>query len=104
MLDVDRRPNIYTGIEQFFDILPALGVPAVGRIGVSEFIDNDEFRLARQGSVDVEFLDDSASILNLAARQNLETFGQAFGFLSSMRLDETDEDIDAVHLQGARPC
>jgi len=32
MLDIDRRPNVYTGIEQFFDILPALGVPAVGAL------------------------------------------------------------------------
>ena len=70
---------------------------------MSEFINDDKFRFARQRSVNVEFLDDSASIFDRAARQNLETFGQDFGFLSSMRLDETDEDIDAVQLQGARP-
>ena len=57
MLDVERRPDVDAGVEQFLDVLPALGMAAVGRVGVGEFVDDDELGLARQRRVDVELLD-----------------------------------------------
>ena len=102
MLDVERRPNIHARIEQFFNVLPALGMAAVGRVGVSEFVDDHEFGLARQRGVDIEFLDDPAPILNSSARQNFKTFHQGFRLSPPMRFDKTDHHIDAIQLQGPR--
>ena len=80
MLDIERRPNVDAGVEQFLDILPAFGVTAIRRIGVGEFVDDDELGFARQGGVDVEFLDDPAPIIDLAARQDFEALRSELRF------------------------
>ena len=102
MLDIERRPDVDAGVEQFLDVLPAFGMAAVGRVGVREFVDDDELGLARQGGVDVEFLEGAAAIFDLAARQDFQTFRQGARFRPTVRLDETDDDVDAVQLQGPR--
>ena len=58
MLDVERGPNVDAGVQQFLDILPPLRVAAVRRVGVGEFVDEDQLGLARQRRVYVELLDD----------------------------------------------
>jgi peptidoglycan/xylan/chitin deacetylase (PgdA/CDA1 family) len=41
MLDIQRRPDIDAGLDQFLDILEAFGMPATfGGIGVGEFVDD----------------------------------------------------------------
>ena len=57
MLDVERGPDVDAGRDQLLHVLPALGMAAVGRVGVGEFVDDDQLRLALQGRVDVEFRD-----------------------------------------------
>ena len=96
MLDVERGPDVDAGLEQFLDILPPLRVAAVRRVGVGEFVDDDQLGLARQRRVYVEFLDDLAAIIDFSTRKNLQVLGERLRLLASMGFDETDEDIDAI--------
>ena len=96
MLDVERGPDVDAGLEQFLDILPPLRVTAVRRVGVGEFVDDDQLGLARQRRVYVEFLDDLAAIIDFSTRKNLQVLGERLRLLASMGFDETDEDIDAI--------
>ena len=80
MLDIERRPDVDADVEQLFDILPAFGMTAVRRVGVREFVDEDELRLSRQRGVYVEFLDDATAIFTFAAGQGFETVEERLGF------------------------
>ncbi len=96
MLDVQRRPDIDAGVEQLLDIEPALGMAAVGRIGVGELIDDDQLRLPRQGGVEIEFLQYASAIIDFTARQNLQPFGQRRRLGAAMGLDQADHNVLAV--------
>ena len=56
MLDVHRRPDMDAGLEQLLDILIALGMTAVGCIGMGQFVDDDQRRTSLERSIDVELL------------------------------------------------
>ena len=77
MLDVERGPDVDAGLEQLLHVLPALGMAALRRIGVGEFVHDNQPGLARQRGVEIEFLDRTAAIFDMAARQRLEPFQQA---------------------------
>ena len=55
MLDIERGPDVDAGRDQLLHILPALGMAAFGGVGVGEFVDDDQRRLALERRVDVEF-------------------------------------------------
>ncbi len=98
VLDVERGPDVDVGVEQFLNVLPALGVAAVGRVGVGELVDDDELGLARKRGVEVEFFYLLAAIVHHAARQDLEPFEQRGGLGAPVRLDEADDDVDPILL------
>ena len=102
MLDIERRPDIDARVEQFFDILPALRMPAFGRVGVGELVDDDELGPAFQRGVEVEFLDLAPCIVDDAARQDFEAAQSAPRVGAPVRLDEADDDIDAFLPQQLR--
>ena len=52
MLHVDRGPDVDARVEQLLDVLPAFGMPALGRVGVGEFVDDDELGPALQRAVE----------------------------------------------------
>src|SRR5262249_5866597 len=85
MLDVERGVDVDAGFDQLCDILPALRVTALGRIGVGIFVDDQELWFAREGGVDVEFGECVAVISNLLAGDDLETFEQRLGLLAAVR-------------------
>ena len=45
MLHIHRRIHVDSGVQQFFDILIALAVPAALRIGMGQLIHQDQLRL-----------------------------------------------------------
>ena len=101
MLDVHRRPDVDAGADQLLDVLVALRVAAFGRVGVRQFIDDDDAGPARERGVDVEFFEIVALIGDDAARQNLEPVEQRRRFGASVRLDDADDDVGAVGLEAA---
>ena len=42
VLDVERGPDVDARVEQLLDVLPALGMAALRRVGVGEFVDDDQ--------------------------------------------------------------
>ncbi len=101
MLDIERRPHVEAGVEQFLDILPALGMAAVRRIGVGQFVHHDQRRAALQRRVNVEFLDLAAAIVDLFSRQDFEALEQRGGLGAPVGLDQADDHVDALGLDAA---
>ena len=102
MLNVQGRPDIDPGIEQFVDVLPAFRVPAAGNIGVSVFVNQQKSRTAGQCRVEVELLNDLIVINDGLAWQNLETGDEYLGLVASVGLDQADCDIAAFIPRVAR--
>ena len=96
MLHVHRRVDVDAGVEQLLDVLPALGVARAGRVGVRELVDDDQAGLARERGVEVELLELDAAIGDAAAGQDLEALEEGCRLLASVRLDEPDDDVDAL--------
>ena len=57
VLDIDRGVDIDAAGQQLLDVEIALGMPAAGRVGVGEFVDQRELRAARDQRVEVHFLE-----------------------------------------------
>ena len=87
------------GVEQLLDVLPALRMPAVGRVGVGELVDDDQLGLARERRVEIEFLERAAAVFDLAPRQDFEPLDERARLGAAMGLDEPDDDIDAFVFQ-----
>jgi len=102
MLDVERCPDIDARAEQFLHILPALGMAAVGGVGVGELVDENRLRLAGEGGVEVELLERAAAIIDPPSRQNFQALEERFRLAPPMRLDQTDQDVVAEGFGRAR--
>src|SRR5208283_4007178 len=81
--------------EQLLHILPALGVAAVGGVGVGELVDENRLRLADEGGVEVELLERAAAIVDAPPWQDLQPLEERFRLAAPMRLDESDHDVAA---------
>src|SRR5208337_5555149 len=59
MLHIERRPDADAGVQQFLDVLPALGMArkwlALGDIGMRQLVDEDRGGSAFQRGVEIEF-------------------------------------------------
>ncbi len=66
MLNVHRRPDADTGVEEFLHVLPPLGVSRRGlatyQIRVRQFVDQEDGGMTRQSAVEIEFLANDAAI------------------------------------------
>ena len=102
MLDVERRPDTDASVKQLLDVLPALRMAAVGSVGVSELVDDDQLGVAFERCIDVEFLDRAAVVFDLAPGQDFEPLDKGARLGAAMSLDEPDDDIDAFVLQAPR--
>ena len=102
MLDIERRPDVDAGVEQLLDILPAFGMAAVWRVGVREFVDEDELRFSRQRRVYVEFLDDPTAIFAFAAWKRLKTVEERLRLRAPVSFRDAYDNIDALSLDRLR--
>ena len=94
MLDVERRVYVDADVEQLEHVLPALGVAALGSVGVRQLVDEQQGGVPRDRRVEIELLERGAAILDAAARKNLEPVEQRFGLGTVVRLDNTGDDLD----------
>ena len=95
VLDIDRSVDVDAALEQFLDVEIALGVAAAGRVGVGEFIDQRDLRMARDQPVEVHFLDGLILVFDPLARQHFKPVQQRFGLGAPVGFDHTDHDIGA---------
>ena len=106
VLDIDGGPHVNAGIEDFLDVLPALGMTrrriAAGQVGMRKLVDQQDGRSTAQRGIEVEFLADDVAIADGQRRQLLEPFHQPLGLDPAMRLDIADDDLAADCLR--TPC
>jgi hypothetical protein len=69
---------------------------------VCEFVDEQDCRPSRQGTVQVKFLPDDVAIVNRKRAQPFETLQQALGFDAAVRLDIARNDVvpRSLHVAG----
>ena len=95
MLDVDRRINIDASGQQLLDIEITLWMPAAGRVGMGEFVDQRDLRMTRDQCVQIHLLNDLILVLNPLAREHLKPLQQCFGLRPPMSFDCANHDIRA---------
>ena len=95
VLHVDGRVDVDAGTQQLVDVLPALGMPRAGGVGVGELVDQDEVGLAPERGVEVELREPGAAVIDRLARKHLQPFEQRGGLRASMGLDHPDHYVDA---------
>ncbi len=76
VLDVQGGVDADAGGQQFFHVHPALRVAKPGRVGVGQFVHQDDPRMPRERRVEVELAQRDASVLDLERRQGLKPFQQ----------------------------
>jgi hypothetical protein len=96
VLDVHRGDHVDPGRQQLFDVLPALGVPRARDIGVREFVDERDLRLAREHRVEVHLLERAAAVGDDAAGNDLQAPEELSGQLPVVGLGEADDDVRAA--------
>ncbi len=96
MLDIQRGIDVDAGIEQFLDILPALRVARTRRIGMGEFVHQDQAGPALQRTVEVELPDLDAAMVDLQKRQNRQPLGESCRFAAAVMFDNADHDVAAA--------
>jgi hypothetical protein len=98
VLDVHGRVDVDAGVEQFDDVLPALGVSTARRVRVGELVDEDQRRVAGERGVEIEFAQRGAAIVDRFRWEDLEPGKQGVGLGATVSLDVADDRIDAVEL------
>ena len=79
MLDVQGGQDVDAGVEQFINILPAVGVRAVRGVGVGVVIDDGRGGAAADDRVQVELFEVEPSIRNPPALDQLESLPSGTG-------------------------
>ena len=102
VLDVDGRVNVDARVQQFVHVLPPLDVPGALYVGVREFVDEDQLRLASKRRVDIELSQLAIAIFDMRRRQHVETVEHRQRFLAPVRLDDPRHDVDAFFPPPAR--
>ena len=95
VLDVERRIDVDPLAQQLLDIEVAFRVPAASDIGVSEFVDESELRIAGDKAVQVHLLEMAVLISGGAAWNDFKVFQQRFSLFAAVSLDHADDDIHA---------
>ena len=98
VLHVERGPHVDAGAEDLDHVLIALGMQQARRVGVRELVDQQQPRTPGDSRLDIEFHQRSMTVAHRAARQHLEPVEQGRRLRTSVRFDDTDDDIDAFRL------
>ncbi len=96
MLDIQRGEHINARVEQFVHILPALGVPRAGRVGMREFIHQRKLRTAGEHGVQVHLREHHAAILGMLGRDERNAHGERVGFLAAVGFHVADDQVAPV--------
>ena len=95
MLDIDRGVDVDAAGEQLLDVEVALRMATTRRVGVGEFIDQRDPRMARDQRVEIHFLDQLIPVLEAPARDDFKAVEKRLGFQASVCFDRPYNDIGA---------
>src|SRR5262245_34716852 len=102
VLNIHRGIDVDTVAQQLLDIQISLRVTTAGRIGVSEFIDQNDLRVAGDDGIKVHLLQELASILDAPAGNGFQILQKRLRLFAAMSFDHTDHDVIAILYPGAR--
>ena len=80
VLDVQRGEHVDARVQQFLDVLPALGVARAGGVGVRQFVDQRQPGLARQHRVQVHLGELDAAMFHRLSRHERQAARSARRF------------------------
>lgn len=95
VLDVDGGDHVDAGLEEFLDVLPALGVAGAGHVGVGEFVHERHGGRPVQDGVDVHLREDGRAVLDVAAPDLLQAVQQHLRARPVVVLHERDDAVRA---------
>ena len=95
VLDVDGGQHGDPGVEDVLDVLPALGVPRAGRVGVGELVDQYDVGSAGEHRVDVQLGQLHPAVGHGPPGQDLQPLDQGGGLGPVVGLDQPDGDVGA---------
>ncbi len=93
VLDVERRVDVDSRVEELLHVLPSLRVSRARSVGVRELVDEDEPGPSRERRVEVELLDDHPPMVHLSAGQELQADDERARIETSVGLDHADDDV-----------
>ena len=96
MLDVDRGINVNPIVKQLLHVEIALGMAAARRVGVGQFVHQNDLRSANENGIKVHLVERLTLILYAATRNRLEPIEQRFCLLPSMGFNHARDDVIAV--------
>ena len=97
VLDVHGRDDVDAGVEQLFDVLPALLVARARDVGVGQLVDQGDLRTAGQHGVEVHLLEESCPrYVSAPAGYDLEVADLGVGVGPVVGLDEADDHVGAA--------
>ena len=102
MLHIERGVNVDAVAENLLDVLIPLGMAAARRIGVRQFIDQNQLGLAHENGVEVHFRQHAAFVEDAFFGNDVEALGQDIGFDAAMRFHHADDDVARVDAALAR--
>ena len=102
VLHVHRGDDVNSGGEEVLHVLVALGVSTAWNVGMRQFIDERDLRLAAEAGVEVELFDGNAVILHVTPRNAFQAVHQRDGAGAAVRFDKTDDDVHAFGFQPMR--
>ena len=91
VLNVHGGEHVDAGVEQFEHIFIALAMLAAFDVGVRQFVDQSDLRLARQDGVHIHLFEQRALVFDLLARNDFQVrhqFGDAFAAVGFHHADD----------------
>ena len=98
MLDVDGRIHIDPHPQKLFYILIPFFVPAPLRIGMCQFINQDQLWFPLQCCIQIKLPQSDAFIFKHQRGQHFQSFRQCLGIRAGMRFNITGNHINPVFL------
>ncbi len=93
VLNIQRCVHIDPVVQQLQDILVAFRVAAARGVGVREFVDQGEGRLAGEQGVEVHLLDGGPPVVHATARNEGQILQQEFRLPPAVGFDQSDDQI-----------
>ena len=93
VLDVQGGNDVDARVEQFIDVLPSLGVPAAGHVGVGELVHQRDLRAASEHRVQVHLGEGRTAVAHRAPRHQLQSLGHCRSQPAAVILKERDDHV-----------
>ena len=94
VLDVHRGVDVDARVQQLEHVLPPLWVSRAGRVGMGEFVNQDEGGTAREHRIEIEFLEGRVSVRDLTSGKDGKALEQRLGLGAAVRIDPADQDVE----------